>query len=373
VGTNALLVGRSTAAIRLHSSPLISRLRWLSEHTERWALRAVCCSCRWCADTAVDALVASEGTVSVSKMGISRSMISRSSRWGFTVSRSCACSCTSCVNSSPSQLGAGQCRSACLTRSHRSIAVDLWESIGTQFPPRTNLTTNTSRWNGGCGEPCNNADAWWRWYEDAGFNTFIKGWMGTGYAEGYGEMLTYLHAHLNTSIMPILNVGNTQEIFNAKTTQAKVDEAGLMARNFANSSFLLYCAPTLEQPHCAFATQFTATRGASALSTFCRYFLRSDIQDEVGSVEPTASINAAVQGNDTYHPTMSLFCGIQCGPQAWDSRVYSEIAAVHDVFGIDSYTEYKHIGLQPWNVRGTCLPCCCLFCVASTRRHLCSS
>jgi hypothetical protein len=57
---------------------------------------------------------------------------------------------------------------------------------------------------------------------------------------------------------------------------------------------------------------------------------------QVGSVEPTASINAAVKGNDTYHPTMSLFCGIQCGPQSWDAKVYSEITAGHDAFGIDS-------------------------------------
>lgn len=124
------------------------------------------------------------------------------------------------------------------------VCPDLWESIETRFPPRTNLTTNASRWNGGCGEACNNADAWWRWYEDSGFNTFVKGWMGTAFAEGYGEMLTYLHDDLNTSIMPILNVGDTQEVLNAKSTEAKVAQAGLMARNFANSSFLLYCAST---------------------------------------------------------------------------------------------------------------------------------
>lgn len=88
----------------------------------------------------------------------------------------------------------------------------------------------------------------------------------------------------------------------------------------------------------------------------------SDIQDEVGSVEPTASINAAVQGNDTYHPTMSLLCGIQCGPRAWDAEVYSQIAATHDAFGIDSYTEYKHVGRQPWNVSPglSVLVLCCI-------------
>ena len=60
------------------------------------------------------------------------------------------------------------------------------------------------------------------------------------------------------------------------------------------------------------------------------------VQDEVGSLEPTASIVSAVKGNDSFHPTMSIFCGIQCGPQSWDAHVYRQIAAVHDVFGIDS-------------------------------------
>ena len=40
----------------------------------------------------------------------------------------------------------------------------LWGSINTEYPPRTNTTTNASHWNGGCGAACNNADAWWRWY-----------------------------------------------------------------------------------------------------------------------------------------------------------------------------------------------------------------
>ena len=53
-------------------------------------------------------------------------------------------------------------------------------------------------------------------------------------------MLLYLHEHLNTSIMPIINVGNTQEEINAKSTRAKIDIAGEMARNFANSSLLAY-------------------------------------------------------------------------------------------------------------------------------------
>lgn len=140
--------------------------------------------------------------------------------------------------------------SAYLTQYGFQRCTDLWESIETRFPPRTNLTTNASRWNGGCGEACDNADAWWRWYEESGFNTFVKGWMGTEYGEGYGEMLTYLHQNLNTSIMPILNVGDTQEVINAKSTQAKVAQAGLMARNFANSSFLLYCASAQVEPRC---------------------------------------------------------------------------------------------------------------------------
>ena len=48
---------------------------------------------------------------------------------------------------------------------------------------------------------------------------------------------------------------------NAPLARSKIDGAGIMAKNFANSSFLTYY-----------------------------------IQDEVGTVEPTASINAAVQG-----------------------------------------------------------------------------
>ena len=40
--------------------------------------------------------------------------------------------------------------------------------------------------------------------------------------------------------MPIINVGNTQEEINAKSTRAKIDIAGEMARNFANSSLLAY-------------------------------------------------------------------------------------------------------------------------------------
>ena len=131
----------------------------------------------------------------------------------------------------------------------------LWESIGTRFPPRTNTTTNASRWNGGCGAACDNADAWWRWYDRAGFNTFVKGWMGSAFREGYGEMLLYLHEHLNTSIMPIINVGNAQEVINAKSTRAKIDIAGEMARNFANSSLLAYyiqvrCPPLRSLSEC---------------------------------------------------------------------------------------------------------------------------
>jgi hypothetical protein len=64
--------------------------------------------------------------------------------------------------------------------------------------------------------------------------------MGTLYQEGYGEMLTYLHKRLNTTIMPIINVGDTQEVLHANGDRGKVDDAGEMARNFANSSFLAY-------------------------------------------------------------------------------------------------------------------------------------
>jgi hypothetical protein len=122
--------------------------------------------------------------------------------------------------------------------------------------------------------------------------------MGVLYAEGYGGMLKYLHEDLNTSIMPIINVGDTQEVLHAVGTRDKVAQAGELALQMANSSFLSWY-----------------------------------IQDEVGALEPTATIAAAVKGNDSWHPTMSLFCGVQCGPMSWNSKVYSEIAAVHDAFG----------------------------------------
>ena len=107
------------------------------------------------------------------------------------------------------------------------------------------------------------------------------GWMGSAYHEGYGQMLEYLQVgfgrmrlarpliycvpdlrkilvrisisetamrpnpvclqgDLGTGIMPILNVGNTQEVVNAKGAAAKVAHAGAMARTFSNSSFLAY-------------------------------------------------------------------------------------------------------------------------------------
>jgi hypothetical protein len=108
--------------------------------------------------------------------------------------------------------------------------------------------------------------------------------MGSAYHEGYGQMLEYLQVgfgrirlvrplisstayqiyaniwcvslflkqrcdrtlavclqgDLGTGIMPILNVGNTQEVVNAKGAAAKVAHAGAMARTFSNSSFLAY-------------------------------------------------------------------------------------------------------------------------------------
>ena len=63
-------------------------------------------------------------------------------------------------------------------------------------PPRTDKQSNASMWA--------SADDWWRFYYDAGFNTFTLGWMGSAWLEGYGQMLEYLQTELGTGIMPIL-------------------------------------------------------------------------------------------------------------------------------------------------------------------------
>jgi|EP01044_Picomonas_judraskeda_P003993 hypothetical protein len=158
--------------------------------------------------------------------------------------------------------------------------------------------------------------------------------MGSAWLEGYGQMLEYLQGELGTGIMPILNVGNTQEVINAHppkwaarqseakhggppsaaVVNAKADAAGSMARTFANASILAYY-----------------------------------IFDEVGpgSMAVDGAVTSAVRGNDSYHPTFSLVCGVQCSGSAnsLNARRYAER---HQVSAVDSYTEYmRNVTISP--------------------------
>jgi hypothetical protein len=101
------------------------------------------------------------------------------------------------------------------------------------YPPRTDVRTNTSVWKTG--------DDFWKDYYATGFNTFTQGWCGSGRDQGYGQMLDYLQKELGTGILPILNVGNTQQVYHGTNAQAKADQAGILAKTFANESFLAYC------------------------------------------------------------------------------------------------------------------------------------
>ena len=196
-------------------------------------------------------------------------------------------------------------------------------------PPRTDKRTNASQWT--------TAGDFWKDYYATGFNTFTLGWMGSAWLEGYGQMLEYLQGELATGIMPILNVGNTQEVINAhppkwatpETDQratedggppsaavvnAKADAAGSMARTFANASILAYY-----------------------------------IFDEVGpgSMAVDGAVTSAVRGNDSYHPTFSLVCGVQCSGSA-DSLNARRYAERHQVSAVDSYTEYmRNVTISP--------------------------
>lgn len=202
-------------------------------------------------------------------------------------------------------------------------------------PPRTNQDTNASQWP--------TAGDFWKDYYATGFNTFTLGWMGSAWLEGYGQMLDYLQIELGTGIMPILNVGNTQEVINAHppkwtapasrpnaraslrstedgappsaaVVQAKANAAGSMARTFANASILAYY-----------------------------------IFDEVGpgSMVVDGAVTSAVRGNDSYHPTFSLVCGVQCAGSA-DSLNARRYAERHQVSAIDSYTEYmRNVSVSP--------------------------
>ncbi len=53
------------------------------------------------------------------------------------------------------------------------------------------------------------------------------------------------------------------------------------------------------------------------------------------------AVTKAVVGNDTYHPTFSLVCGVQCQGRAngLNSRNY---AARHPIVAVDSYTVSAH-------------------------------
>ena len=65
----------------------------------------------------------------------------------------------------------------------------------------------------------------------------------------------------------------------------------------------------------------------------------ADVFDEVGpaAMGMDEAVTKAVVGNDTYHPTFSLVCGVQCQGRAngLNSRNY---AARHPIVAVDSYT-----------------------------------
>jgi hypothetical protein len=213
---------------------------------------------------------------------------------------------------------------------------------GNGRPPRTDKATNRSKWA--------TAEHFWKDYYEAGFNTFTVGWMGSTWLGGYGQMLTYLQEGLGTGIMPILNVGNTQQVYNAHPKQkpppspppppplpfylrqrhllqggsrappspgaieAKAEAAGAMAKTFSNASILAYY-----------------------------------IFDEVGpgSMPLDTAVSDAVRGNDSFHRTFSLVCGVQCSgfSHSLNARLYAER---HEVSAVDSYTQYqRNVTISP--------------------------
>ncbi len=215
------------------------------------------------------------------------------------------------------------------------------------YPPRTDVRTNTSVWKTG--------DDFWKDYYATGFNTFTQGWCGSGRDQGYGQMLDYLQKELGTGILPILNVGNTQQVYHGTNAQAKADQAGILAKNFANESFLAYCKhgrPAERRPQwdaTAVLSSFDFAlplcslqlhRRADYTHGICR---TADVFDEVGpaAMGMDEAVTKAVVGNDTYHPTFSLVCGVQCQGRAngLNSRNY---AARHPIVAVDSYTVSAH-------------------------------
>ena len=108
--------------------------------------------------------------------------------------------------------------------------------------------------------------------------------------------------------------------------EAKAKAAGAMAKTFSNASILGYCEPS--------PLPSLLPRVLNPLRT-----QPADIFDEVGpgSMPVDAAVTSAVRGNDTYHPTFSLVCGVQCSgySNALNARRYAE---QHQVSAVDSCT-----------------------------------
>ena len=190
-------------------------------------------------------------------------------------------------------------------------------------PPRTDKATNRSKWG--------TAEAFWTDYYSAGFNTFTVGWMGSTWLGGYGQMLTYLQDDLGTGIMPILNVGNTQQVYNAHPKKKPPPPSFSAA---ASSSFLPPAPGVVEAKAEAAGAMAKTFSNASILAYY--------IFDEVGpgSMPLDTAVSDAVRGNDTFHPTFSLVCGVQCSGFS-DSLNARRFAEVHEISAVDSYTEYQ--------------------------------
>ena len=99
-----------------------------------------------------------------------------------------------------------------------------------------------------------------------------------------------------------------------------------MAKTFSNASILGYCEPSPLPSLLPPVLNPLRTQPA-------------DIFDEVGpgSMPVDAAVTSAVRGNDSYHPTFSLVCGVQCSgySNALNARRYAE---QHQVSAVDSCT-----------------------------------
>ena len=123
----------------------------------------------------------------------------------------------------------------------------------------------------------------------------------------------------------------------AGVVEAKAKAAGAMAKTFSNASILGYCEPSpLPIPAAARVEPSAA-----------------DIFDEVGpgSMPVDAAVTSAVRGNDSYHPTFSLVCGVQCSgySNALNARRYAE---QHQVSAVDSCKRGLSLdwGTSPWQL-----------------------